>query len=777
MQLDLLLPGLHTPGHTIFLALQDSPFGGSAVVPFGQHAEGSTVYLPFRATHLYAASLSAEGTRFTHRSHTGWSWSPIKELTSGFSVKFGPDRCTLDLDLAMFGSAKKLQLALWAKNSTDNDGWGSMVANPDGSTLGGLGDQSLRAYFHIDLQAGAVEFRRSRFGAERVRIYQLMPRLFSNTNETRKTNGTMLENGVGKFREINDAALTSLKDMGFTHLFLTGVLRQATSTEYPRLRADDPDILKGLAGSPYAVRDVCDVCPDYAVDPENRMAEFRELIARCHTHGLKVLIDMVPNHVARSHASVTKPELSFGVEDDRAKFFHPRNNFFWMRGELRLPTVSEDGRFLSPTCQVLGKGDGRYPEEKLYTRVSGNNVTNTYPSINDWYETAKLNYGYDFVSGIRQFPHAETPEIPVPDTWHKMDAVLAWWQSVGVDGFRCDMAHMVPPEFWAWAIGRARERNGDVFFLAEAYDSDPMKVSSGDPMLRSLNDGRGHVMTNLMAAGFDSVYDDPSYKVLKGMFDGGNWANDLDRAFSDAFLFDNGLRYVENHDEVRIAAKNQWGNIGPTVGRPVSAILYGISRGPVMVYSGQEVGVRAEGSEGFSDDNGRTSIFDYWSIPEMLPWINDHKYDGALLSEEAKNLREYYRTLLRLVGEPAFRTGFFFPLNPANIEQPGFGRLGPEGASGHWLYAYLRIESRTGQWYLIVANLNPKEAMTKLHIEMSSEALAYLGDLANVPLRLEEKLVTGDTLAWDGVNLKDGIDIEELPALSAYYILLRRTST
>src|SRR5277367_893594 len=184
---------------------------------------------------------------------------------------------------------------------------------------------------------------------ERVRIYQLFVRLFSNTNETRKPNGILAENGAGKFNDINSAALASLKDMGFTHLWLTGVLRQATATDYSSigLPADDPDLLKGLAGSPYAIRDYFDVCPDYATDPAKRLTEFRALLDRIHAHGLKAIIDLVPNHVARSYHSTVHPELTFGAKDDTSKFFDPNNNFFYLR-----PTDPGGGPPLKlPTCK------------------------------------------------------------------------------------------------------------------------------------------------------------------------------------------------------------------------------------------------------------------------------------------------------------------------------------------------------------------------------------------------------------------------------------------
>jgi len=570
----------------------------------------------------------------------------------------------------------------------------------------------------------------------RVRIYELLPRLFGNTNETRRLNGTLAENGCGRFADLDDPALASLRSMGFTHLWLTGVLRQATATDYADigLYADDPDLLKGVAGSPFAIKDYFDVCPDYAEDPGRRLEEFRALIERARAHEMGVLIDFVANHVARCYRSLVRADLDFGAQDDRSRFFDPRNNFFYLQRDspgggppLKLPTVAH-GNAVSPTCKAIGGCDGYFSGEIDHGKVTGNNAATWSPGLSDWYETVKLNYGYDFTTGRREYPWVGSPDAPIPDTWQKMDAVLAHWQQIGVDGFRCDMAHMVPPEFWAWAVARARARQPGVLFLGEAYDNDPMKV------------GQGNVMHDLLHAGFDAVYDDPAYKILKGVYDGGKWANDLAAVAADAFLFERSLRYAENHDEVRLAGANQWGGIGPAVGRPVAAILYGLSRGPVLLYSGQEVGEPAAGAEGFAGDDARTTIFDYWSMPELVKWVNGRRYDGGRLSAEQKDLRDFYSRLINLVGEPAFRDGAFFGLNPANLWNDRFGRLPEETASGHWLYAFLRYDAASGQRFLVVANLH-RGALRDVRVRIPAEALDFLRlDPALLPPSLAERL-------------------------------------
>ncbi len=301
-------------------------------------------------------------------------------------------------------------------------------------------------------------------------IYQLMVRTFGNTNETRKPNGTLAENGCGKFADITPAALDSLEALGFTHLWLTGVLEQASGTAYPNRPADDPDILKGIAGSPYADQGLLRRLPGLRGGSGQRLEEFKALLDRCKGRGFKVIIDFVPNHVARSYASDVRPELSFGEDDDRGVFFGRDNHFFYLQAghpgggpPLRLPTAGRPG------C------DGRFAPETDFGRVTGNNVVSWEPSIHDWYETVKLNYGHDFTTG-RDTSHLPGPAAAPPKCrrpgarWMKSSR---YWQAMGVDGFRVDMAHMVPMEFWRWVVKRCRARNPQVFFCRRGLRQRP----------------------------------------------------------------------------------------------------------------------------------------------------------------------------------------------------------------------------------------------------------------------------------------------------------------
>lgn len=524
-------------------------------------------------------------------------------------------------------------------------------------------------------------------------IYQLFVRHFGNLNTKRKPNGTISENGCGKFADITDKALAAIAGMGFTHVWLTGALEHACGTSYAGQPAVDEKLLKGKAGSPYAVMDYFDVAADLALDSEDRINEFQLLLGRCHAAGLKVLIDFIPNHVARAYKSDVRPELSFGEGDDTAKFFDVDNHFYYL----------EAGKNL-----VLPGGE--YPEEQP-ARVTGNNAISHTPGQFDWYETVKLNYGFDFTNGTKTFENREKQ----PKTWRTMDEIIAYWQGLGVDGFRCDMAHMVPMEFWRWAVKRAKAREQKVCFFAEAYDTDPMKVT------------HGNVLDELLDAGFEGVYDSKSYDLVKGIYEKGKWANDLDDVLFDEKRLHSMLRYAENHDEVRLASPKHWGGNGARVGMPVCAFLFGIGQGASLFYNGQEVGEPAIGAEGYSGDDGRTSIFDYTSLPELQKWVYGHCYSGFDLSEEQKALREWYLSWMNLIQQPAFAAGKTYGLNASNKHNPSYGRLTGETCSGHWLYSFLRYDEIADQAYLVAINFHPKETLKDITIELPEAAREWLG--------------------------------------------------
>jgi glycosidase len=544
-------------------------------------------------------------------------------------------------------------------------------------------------------------------------IYQLVVRVFGNTNETRLPDGTLEENGSGKFEDINDAAIAEIKALGFTDIWLTGVLRQATMTDHSAigLPPDDPDVVKGRAGSFYAVRDYYDVCPDYAADPEQRMAEFEALVARIHAAGLRVLIDFVPNHVARGYGSVVKPEMDFGANDDKSVFFSPQNNFFYLSDpvgqNLNLakppawnpPGVTFDGLF-GPE----DGGPGRVP------RATGNNVTSATPSATDWYETVKLNYGFNFAD-----PNTSSYS-PTPDTWNKVDDILAYWQDKGVDGFRVDFAHYVPTEAWSTILANAKTRKPDTWFVAEAYEN----------------------LTGLLGAGFDAVYLDSATDAMKSLYIGASSLDSIDGLLGsiDDPVRGMYLTYLENHDERRIASPIVPGNnpdatgLGSTqAGRQMAPLLYLYSNGPVLMLNGQEVGEPGAGAEGFGGEDGRTTIFDYWSMPAFVGWVNDHAYDGAGLTDPQKALRAYYADLLGLLQAPEVRGNRYWGLRYLN-------NPGANGDANGNLFPFARFSRGGGSLLVVVANFAPGQASSgpiRLPVELLDDAGVPSGE---VPITL-----------------------------------------
>ena len=789
--------GVDRPDQALFVALGTKPGAGSPLLPGAKGKTGSAVWLPFSADLLLIANRRGDRPENYVQRWKETQWGPLEAAGDAFTVSSEPAQVLLRVPGKLTGRVPVMDIAIYLKDLAVDEGWGRLYGAIEATATSGTGVQTMRHYLVAETGKAGTSFRRAGRtapGDPKVRIYQLLPRLFGNTNETRQPNGTLAENGTGKFSDLDEAALGELQTMGFSHLWVAGVFKQATATDYATIGepADDPDLLKGVAGSPYVIRDYFDVSPDYADDPERRLEEFKALIARARSKGLKILIDFVPNHVARSYASTVRPGLSFGAKDNRAKFFDPKNNFYYIvngvgtEGDgppLRLPTVDGDGRATSPTVQAVGGGDGLFDGEKEFGRVSGDNVVSWSPSQNTRYETVKLNYGYDFTDpekSTRLYPHGAKPDLAVPDTWKKMDEIIAYWQELGVDGFRAEGAQMVPPEFWRWLIGRSHVRQAQVYWVAEAFEGEPARVPGGDPQVNAVT--HGAVRPELLAAGFAAVQDDTTYDALKNIYEGEGTANDLDTARPGQFVFDNALRSAEDHGKVRLAAASQWGGSGMEVGRPVSALLFGLSRGPVMLYHGQEVGEPGAGTEGFGRDDARTSIYDYWSMPELVKWVNGGKFDGGGLSAEQKSLRDFYRRLFSAVDQPAFRDGNFYPLNPDNLSNPAYGR--PEGgASGHWLYSYLRYDQARGQRMLVVVNLHPRDPWRDVRIMFPRRAMRFLGwdtmaGSPTVPVVARDRLgdIPGEVaeiMTTPAQMEQPGLLIKELPPMSAAYYELQ----
>lgn len=500
-------------------------------------------------------------------------------------------------------------------------------------------------------------------------IYQILPRYWGGYEGKNVRGGSLKENGCGRFSCIDGKTLKYFRSIGCSHIWYTGVIRHSTRCDTNGCEASHPQIVKGAAGSPYAISDYFDVNPYLADNPDRRMAEFEDLIKRTHKAGLKVIIDFVPNHVSRDN-------VNFGKDDDTSIHWKAENDFYYYPGqELRLPTeFIPDGKFTEPYRE--------FP-----ARASGNNCFSPCPGVNDWYETVKLNY-CDFHTA----------------TWDKMLEILGFWAGKGVDGFRCDMVELVPAEFFDWAIGELKKKFPDIIFIAEVYNK--------DNYARYLN-----------FAGFDYLYDKSGlYDILHdvvcyNVHDSHmpmelwrstkritwNW-----QSLSD--LQDNMLNFLENHDEQRLASDDFAGSASNANAALAVSLLF--NRAPFMLYCGQEIGERGMDEEGFSGNDCRSTIFDWWkSDSASLLWNHIHGIKN--LDESHQAILDNCCRLLNLANRNAFSDGKVYDLCYCNLSSAGFD------PDRH--FAFLRYDDR--ECYLVACNFSPEKAGMTLDIPPRNTSL------------------------------------------------------
>ena len=500
----------------------------------------------------------------------------------------------------------------------------------------------------------------------KVIIYQVLPRLFGNKNTTNRRWGSIQENGCGKMNDFSTSVLRHIKDMGVTHIWYTGVIRHATVTDYSSfgIPRQHPEVVKGKAGSPYAITDYYDIDPDLADDVDHRMEEFEALIARTHEAGLKVIMDFVPNHVAREYKSICKPARvkDLGENDHKENHFDIRNNFYYCWGQpLILPHVAG--------------------QQQVYTEIpakaTGNDRFTNTPDRNDWYETVKLNYGIDYCDAGGRSEHF----LPIPDTWNKMTDILLFWASKGIDAFRCDMAEMVPPAFWTWAIDKVNFRYPHIRFIGEVYDPQQYRT--------------------YLSAGFDWLYDKVGmYDSVKDIIRGQRWASDITWQWQQTDdIGEHMLYFLENHDEQRIAS--DFFAADARKGIPGMMVMAWLQRNPVMLYAGQEYGEQGMDEEGFSGHDGRTTIFDYWCVKTIL-----HGYfQRRKMSLAERSMENSYLQILKIASEErAIREGAFFDLMYAQSD--AFDRV--------HLFTFLRKAG--DETLLVVVNFSDEERQAMIRI-------------------------------------------------------------
>ena len=532
---------------------------------------------------------------------------------------------------------------------------------------------------------------------DKIIIYQLLPRLYGNRNTTRKENGSIADNGCGKFNDLTTSVLKSIQQKGVSHIWFTGVIRHATKTDYTAhgIPANHPAIVKGNAGSPYAITDYYDVDPDLAEDVDNRMAEFEALVSRVRKARLGVIIDFVPNHVARQYASLCKPKgvKDLGADDNRDHGFNPQNNFYYC-----------PGCSFEPYLDLYAGTAEPYHEEPA--KATGNDHFDNKPGQNDWYETVKLNYGVDYYAGGVGYFN------PVPDTWFKMRDILLFWASKGIQGVRCDMAEMVPVEFWRWAIAEVRRQYPDYLFIGEVYN----------PAL----------YRQYVEAGFTYLYDKVGmYDTLRDITAGGSATRITSAWQSTDDIANHMLYFLENHDEQRIASQFFAGDAFKAVPAFVVSTLFRSC--PYMHYFAQEYGEKGMDKEGFSGCDGRTTIFDYWSVDTMC------RADEGKLTDDEKALADIYSRIMNFARTDKTVSGQSYDLMYANPHSASFN---PDRQ-----YAFLRRSGR--QLLVVVVNFDSLDRNIKLNIP--EHAFEYL-------------------------NLPDGKDIEGEDILTGASVAVRLSS-
>ena len=505
---------------------------------------------------------------------------------------------------------------------------------------------------------------------EKAIIYQIFTRLFGNTNTTRKHNGTLTDNGCGKLNAFTPAVLRRIKELGATHVWYTGVIRHATTTDYTRygIPRQHPAVVKGNAGSPYAITDYYDIDPDLATNVDKRMNEFESLVKRTHKAGLKMIIDFVPNHVARQYKSIAKPEgiADFGENDNTGMQFSPQNNFYYCPEQSFAADID------------LYHGE-ELPYEEFPAKATGNDCFGNRPGRNDWYETVKLNYGVDYCDAGGVSTHFS----PTPDTWKKMLDILLFWAGKGVDAFRCDMAEMVPSAFWQWVTTEVRKKHHNVKFIGEVY-----------------NPGRYREYIN---AGFDYLYDKVGmYDSVRDVVCGHRSATDITRQWqTNDDIADHMLYFLENHDEQRIASDFFAGDARKGIPALMTSAL--MRTNPFMLYAGQEYGERGMDEEGFSGRDGRTTIFDYWSVDSLI-----HGYSSRRqLTKEEKSIEATYKKVLNIAtSEKAVTEGKFFDLMYVN----------PTSADFNADRQYVFLRSNEDDLMIVLANFSDESSDCKVNI-------------------------------------------------------------
>lgn len=502
-------------------------------------------------------------------------------------------------------------------------------------------------------------------------IYQLMVRHWGGQSYEPASLAIEKRRPIGSFEAIDDIAISYLKSLSIDTVWLTGVICHATRSQ---CSIGDETIggdvvVKGDAGSPYAITDYYAIHPFLSHDESQAEAQFDALVSRLKAAGLKVIIDFVPNHVSRHYHGINTPpgERRLGQGDDVSIEFRPNNHFYYLPGTS----------YVNPSHLAR-------PFHEMPAKVTGNDCYTPQPSEFDWYETVKLNYGVDL--------HGTSFFDPVPDLWNRMRAILSFWLKRGVDGFRCDMVEMIPTPFWAWVISDIRRDFPQSLFIGEAYH-----IGNYD---------------GLLGAGFDKLYDKANcYNRLEGLLKGETSHDVVHSVFESGRRYEGKmLRFWENHDEIRVASEH-FASDAP-LGMVMTALVHLTGKDHLMIYNGQELGEEARGASGYSGDDGKTSIFDYVAVPSIQSLVSLNFQIGQLEVSHFVLLSAYQSMLAFAQTNELIAAGGYYGLNWAQRPKSDLERL----------YLFTCLRHLNGKVFLLAFNLQ-SDHLIKTDITIPNHAI------------------------------------------------------
>ncbi|MEP6981546.1 MAG: alpha-glucosidase, partial [Nakamurella sp.] len=415
-------------------------------------------------------------------------------------------------------------------------------------------------------------------------VYQIYPRSFADSDG----------DGIGDLGGVIEK-LDYLKTLGVDVIWLSPIYRS-------------PQDDNGYDISDYT-----------AIDPTfGTLAQFDELLAVAHAHGIKIVMDLVVNHTSDEHPWFV---------ESRASRSNPKRDWYWWRPARDGMTAGDPGAeptnwesfFSGPTWE-LDETTGEYYLHLFSTKQ---------PDLN-W----------------------ENPEVR-----NAVYAMMNWWLDRGVDGFRMDVINMISKTLplidgrstpgSPYGDGSALFQNGPRIheYLREMHAA----VFAGRPKLLTVGETPGTSVEHAV------VYTDPTHPEVDMIFqfehvgldfEGSKWNYvgldllDLKASFGrwQAALADVGWNslYWDNHDQPRAVSRfGDDGEFRVPSAKLLATVLH-LHRGTPYVYQGEELGMTNIGFESRADfaDIESVNFFDEATAAgrtpsEILPGMRAMSRDNA----------------------------------------------------------------------------------------------------------------------------------------------------